>query len=352
MLCYDTLDPSRADARTLVTLLHLRDIAARLDRDFSIVSEMLDLRNRALAEVARADDFIVSDRLVSLMIAQVAETKHLNAVFADLFDAEGSEIYLKPAGDYVAARPGGAVRRGRRGGAAARRDRVRLSDRGARRAMPRRPTASSVNPAKSATVTFAAGRPDRRPRRGLIDARPRASDDGRGTPMTRVSALGPRPWVMRMRWVDLLFAHWPIEPADAPAARARRAWSSITSTAAPTWASCRSGWRTSARAVLPAPPVAGAFPELNVRTYVRHEGRSGVWFLSLDAGSRAAVEGARAAFHLPYYEAAMTVGNVREVVDYRSVRDRRSRRRRRGSRPAIGRPGRSSSRRPARSRRS
>ena len=96
------MDPSRADARTLVTLLHLRDIASRLDRDFSIVSEMLDLRDRALAEVTRADDFIVSDRLISLMIAQVAESKHLNAVFGDLFDPEGSEIYLKPAGDYVA----------------------------------------------------------------------------------------------------------------------------------------------------------------------------------------------------------------------------------------------------------
>ena len=101
VLCSDTLSPARADARTLVTLLHLRDIAARLDRDFSIVSEMLDLRDRALAEVARADDFIVSDRLISLMIAQVAESKHLNAVFEDLLDPAGSEIYLKPAGDYV-----------------------------------------------------------------------------------------------------------------------------------------------------------------------------------------------------------------------------------------------------------
>ncbi|OGN86807.1 MAG: potassium transporter TrkA [Chloroflexi bacterium GWC2_73_18] len=102
VLCYsDTLDPQRADARTLITLLHLRDIAARLGHDFSIVSEMLDIRNRALAEVTRADDFIVSDRLVSLMLAQVSENKHLNAVFADIFDPEGAEIYLKPAGDYV-----------------------------------------------------------------------------------------------------------------------------------------------------------------------------------------------------------------------------------------------------------
>jgi voltage-gated potassium channel Kch len=98
----DTLDEQQADARTLITLLHLRDIIDRNCEDASIVSEMLDLRNRALAEVTRADDFIVSDKLVSLMLSQVSENKHLNAVFADIFDPEGSEIYLRPAGHYVA----------------------------------------------------------------------------------------------------------------------------------------------------------------------------------------------------------------------------------------------------------
>jgi hypothetical protein len=102
ILCYsDMLDVQQADARTLVTLLHLRDIAERSGHPFSIVSEMLDIRNRNLAEVTQADDFIVSGKLVSLMLSQVSENKTLNAVFADLFDPEGSEIYLKPAGEYV-----------------------------------------------------------------------------------------------------------------------------------------------------------------------------------------------------------------------------------------------------------
>jgi N-methylhydantoinase B/oxoprolinase/acetone carboxylase alpha subunit len=90
-----------ADARTLVTLLHLRDIADRRGLRFSIVSEMLDVRNRNLAEITQADDFIVSDRLISLMMAQVATNKALNAVFADLFDTDGAEVYLKPMSDYV-----------------------------------------------------------------------------------------------------------------------------------------------------------------------------------------------------------------------------------------------------------
>ncbi len=153
VLCSDMLEPSRADARTLVTLLHLRDIAARLERDFSIVSEMLDLRDRALAEVARADDFIVSDRLISLMIAQVAETKHLNAVFADLLNPAGSEIYLKPAGDYVALGvevPFAAVlESARRRGEVAFGYRLAADANDASRAY-----GVAVNPAKSALVAF------------------------------------------------------------------------------------------------------------------------------------------------------------------------------------------------------
>jgi hypothetical protein len=95
------LDTQRADARTLVTLLHLRDIEQQRGESFTIVSEMLDLRNRSLAAVTRADDFIVSKRLVSLAMSQLAENPQLAEIFDDLFNEEGAEIYLKPVGDYV-----------------------------------------------------------------------------------------------------------------------------------------------------------------------------------------------------------------------------------------------------------
>lgn len=102
LLCYsDHLDVQEADARTLITLLHLRDMAEKGNHDFRIVSEMLDVRNRELAEVTQADDFIVSNKLTSLMLAQISENRELTAVFEDLFDPEGSEVYLKPASDYV-----------------------------------------------------------------------------------------------------------------------------------------------------------------------------------------------------------------------------------------------------------
>ncbi|NWF65429.1 MAG: NAD-binding protein, partial [Chloroflexi bacterium] len=92
VLAYSHLDVQEADAITLVALLHLRDIAERDETPFSIISEMLDLRNRELAEAAKVDDFIVSEHLISLMLAQLSENAALKDVFADLFDPEGAEV--------------------------------------------------------------------------------------------------------------------------------------------------------------------------------------------------------------------------------------------------------------------
>ena len=101
VLSYVGLDVQEADSKTLVTLLHLRDIAGNDRSPFSITSEMRDLRNRELAEVAHVDDFIVSDHLVSLMMSQLSENADLEPVFTDIFDPEGSEIYLKTITNYV-----------------------------------------------------------------------------------------------------------------------------------------------------------------------------------------------------------------------------------------------------------
>ncbi len=98
----DLLRPQPTDTRTLVTLLHLRKLADVMGVHVNVVSEMTDVRNRELAEVTRADDFVVSNKLVSLMLAQASENDKLAAIFDDLLDEEGSEIYMRPAGDYVA----------------------------------------------------------------------------------------------------------------------------------------------------------------------------------------------------------------------------------------------------------
>ena len=101
VLTDDAIDPGRADDRTLVTLLHLRDIEIQLGDPYSIVTEMNDDANREVAQVTKADDFIVSTKVISLLLTQLTENRHLYAVFTDLFDPEGSEIYLKPAPGYL-----------------------------------------------------------------------------------------------------------------------------------------------------------------------------------------------------------------------------------------------------------
>lgn len=99
----DEPDLQRADSRTLVTLLQLRDISDGGGFDLNIVSEMLDDTNRELAEVTEADDFIVSDKLIALLLSQVSENRKLTEVFDTLFSSAGSEIYLNPAADYIVA---------------------------------------------------------------------------------------------------------------------------------------------------------------------------------------------------------------------------------------------------------
>nr|WP_316654005.1 NAD-binding protein [uncultured Gellertiella sp.] len=97
----EELAAQAADTRTLVTLLHLRKIADMAGRHISVVSEMIDVRNRELAEVSKADDFVVSNKLVSLMLSQASENEFMSAIFGSLLDENGSEIYLRPVSDYV-----------------------------------------------------------------------------------------------------------------------------------------------------------------------------------------------------------------------------------------------------------
>jgi ion channel POLLUX/CASTOR len=148
----EQLDPQRADARTLVTLLHLRDIADREGAPLSVVSEMLDERNRELAQVTQVDDVIVSARLISLMITQISENPDLEDVFADLLGAGGAEIYLRPAFQYV--RPGRSVTFATVVEAARLRGEIAI---GYRPAGQKRPDPTWVNTPKPARVAAADG---------------------------------------------------------------------------------------------------------------------------------------------------------------------------------------------------
>ena len=98
----DHMSAQAADTRTLITLLHLRAIRDAGGRSVDVVSEIIDVRNVALAELARVDDFVVSNKLVSLMLSQASENEYLEEIFRDLLNDGGSRIELRPASHYVA----------------------------------------------------------------------------------------------------------------------------------------------------------------------------------------------------------------------------------------------------------
>lgn len=96
--------PERPDDWTLVTLLGLRLLEEGTARKLRVVTELTDDRNRPLAPVDPGSDVIVSGNLTGLLMAQIAQNRHLAPVFDELFSADGSTVRLCPAGTYV--RPG------------------------------------------------------------------------------------------------------------------------------------------------------------------------------------------------------------------------------------------------------
>ncbi len=86
-----TRDPEEADARTVITVLLLRDLFQSFgDKKPRIISEILDPRTKDLLEQDYGADFVVSQEMTSMLLAQVSERRDLNAVFADLFDSDGN----------------------------------------------------------------------------------------------------------------------------------------------------------------------------------------------------------------------------------------------------------------------
>ncbi|HEU5347201.1 MAG TPA: DUF2071 domain-containing protein [Ktedonobacterales bacterium] len=128
-----------------------------------------------------------------------------------------------------------------------------------------------------------------------------------------------RPWVMAQVWQKLLFAHWPVAPEIVrphlpPAVPLDtfdgQAWVGVVPF-------LMDGVHFRGT---PGFPTARHFAELNVRTYVTVDEKPGVYFFSLDAGSRLAVFGARTLFALPYYWARFAITTRADRISYRCER--------------------------------
>lgn len=138
------------------------------------------------------------------------------------------------------------------------------------------------------------------------------------TPEAR-TAIVAKPFGFQ-RWRSLLFLHWPVEIEALRALVPRpleidtfegQAYVGLI----PFRMFDVRPWRR-----LPPVPSATSFLETNLRTYVRHEGRPGVWFFSLDAASTLAVIGARLGFGLPYFRATMDEQRDSNLLMYESRR--------------------------------
>lgn len=100
ILCERALfDVEEADARVLLSLMHVRALNPENARN--VVAELIDPNNVELGRRGDSDEFIVSQQLISLLLAQLSESPHLVDVFADLFDGAGTAVALHPAERYV-----------------------------------------------------------------------------------------------------------------------------------------------------------------------------------------------------------------------------------------------------------
>ena len=126
----------------------------------------------------------------------------------------------------------------------------------------------------------------------------------------RTNPIPTGKWATYQTWQNLVFAHWPVPPSVVQAYVPKgleidlfdgQAYISIVSMKMAHICFRLLGTLTGTI------PGETSFPELNLRTYVRCNGRRGVYFLRADAQALIADIGARLMFHMPYGPASMSL---------------------------------------------
>lgn len=104
----DGIDAQQVDSENIVALLLLRSIFDKFapeNNKTKLITEVLDSQNYPLVARAGVKDVIISNRLVSMIMAQISESRDIQKVYDDIFQEDGSEIYLKPAALYFKSFP-------------------------------------------------------------------------------------------------------------------------------------------------------------------------------------------------------------------------------------------------------
>ena len=121
------LNADKIDSETLIILLLLRNIKQEngIEVTTKIITQILNSDNQEIISQTDVDDFIISNKLITMILAQLSEEPKVKILYDDLFSEDGSEIYVKPAGLYFSKLPQ-TLRFGDLIGLAAKRDEVCL----------------------------------------------------------------------------------------------------------------------------------------------------------------------------------------------------------------------------------
>ncbi|MBN2444214.1 MAG: hypothetical protein JXJ04_22815 [Spirochaetales bacterium] len=96
--------PEKVDSDTMLILLLLREIRKQTgihEIQTKIITQVLNSENQELIEKTNVDDFIISNKMITKIIAQISENSDLKILYDQMFSEQGSEIYLKPISYYV-----------------------------------------------------------------------------------------------------------------------------------------------------------------------------------------------------------------------------------------------------------
>ena len=101
------LRADKIDSDTLIILLLLRNIKreGNINNDTKIITQVLNSENQEIITQTDVDDFIISNKLITMILAQLSEEPLIKMLYDDLFSEDGSEIYVKPADLYFSSFP-------------------------------------------------------------------------------------------------------------------------------------------------------------------------------------------------------------------------------------------------------
>ena len=96
----DTLSPENADDKTLLSIVHLRNMCKEYPK-IAITSELINFENKELISGGNEiNDFVASEELVSQALVQLSENPKLDSLLTQILTADGPEFHIRKLSRY------------------------------------------------------------------------------------------------------------------------------------------------------------------------------------------------------------------------------------------------------------